>query len=643
MARTALTGNTIFYVQQGGTNPSDIMDATNPATPAGTMQHVWEMLYAGYDCAGYVVTIQLLRGGGPLTTGLAMVGNLLGIKGNGQLIIQGTVGSTTDVVVQPTGLSASFVASNGVYATIRWLTMDHQHATQDFTMFAQHSSIQVEFLRFINNATPFNYFSLFLNAFLFLTGDIDAGAGAQALLYASDASSTYPAINNAPSITRNGALTNGSPVVTGISTAGFLPGQIVRGGNVPVGTRIASVDSGSQITLDHNANASLTQSLRIGGILINFTTTPTIAGGALIWATNDAGLNWQGVEYNGSFIGRTYVCKNGGGLDHGATTLGGIPGTLPGYVDAASAGYARDDSTGIDVMVPAVPPGIISGTSSAGRVRFRQLLANGQWSTHADGHVVTDGAGSMLFHNHLGQIYLQASPMAASGISNWLQFVGTISGNHPYIASQGSDANIGFTFLAKGNGPALFQADMQRYIDRAGTTEMLRLTNAGAYFPATLTTAAGANAFLHSGTSPANLLMRSTSSSRYKRDVEDVSSKVAHNLLNARPVWYRSKASGDNPAWSWYGFVAEELAEIDPRLVHWAYADEDLEDVVEAVPHLDDKGQLVSRLTTFRKPKAGAKLKPDGVQYDRLAVLHHVLIQDLMRRLESLEQPTSKT
>jgi hypothetical protein len=63
---------------------------------------------------------------------------------------------------------------------------------------------------------------------------------------------------------------------------------------------------------------------------------------------------------------------------------------------------------------------------------------------------------------------------------------------------------------------------------------------------------------------------RSTSSKRSKADIEtaDLSYSQAA-VYGVRPVWYRSLCEADNPAWSWWGFIAEEVAEIDPRLVQW--------------------------------------------------------------------------
>jgi len=56
---------------------------------------------------------------------------------------------------------------------------------------------------------------------------------------------------------------------------------------------------------------------------------------------------------------------------------------------------------------------------------------------------------------------------------------------------------------------------------------------------------------------------RSTSSAKYKTDIETLQDSYADALLSCRPVWYRSTCAGDNPDWGWWGFIAEEVAEIE--------------------------------------------------------------------------------
>jgi hypothetical protein len=79
------------------------------------------------------------------------------------------------------------------------------------------------------------------------------------------------------------------------------------------------------------------------------------------------------------------------------------------------------------------------------------------------------------------------------------------------------------------------------------------------------TTASSANVIVES----AGQLSRATSSVKYKRNVETLEDSYADAILNCRPVWYQSKSELDNPNYGFWGFIAEEVAEIDPRLVQW--------------------------------------------------------------------------
>jgi len=122
------------------------------------------------------------------------------------------------------------------------------------------------------------------------------------------------------------------------------------------------------------------------------------------------------------------------------------------------------------------------------------------------------------------------------------------------------------------------------------------------------TTASAGTVFINA----ASVFMRSTSSIKYKESVEDVYlSKSESIVYNSRPVWYRSLCEGDPTEHSYWGFIAEEVAEIDARLVHFG-----------------DDG-------------------PEGVQYDRY-VVHLVkiaqaqkqMLDDLIARITALEDAT---
>lgn len=179
----------------------------------------------------------------------------------------------------------------------------------------------------------------------------------------------------------------------------------------------------------------------------------------------------------------------------------------------------------------------------------------------------------------------------------------------------------------------------------AAPTAAINISSAAAVaFPAVGTTASAANAFLDNANS--NNLLRSTSSLRYKKDIEPIAN--AADVLSLRPVWYRSTAAADRPDWSWYGLVAEEVAAVDPRLVHWSYLPQDIEDVVVAQMwgdkevrdqhgHLMDLKRGAAIHHTVKRPKTGAKLVPDAVMYDRVAVMLLGVVQKHEQRLKQLE------
>ena len=133
-------------------------------------------------------------------------------------------------------------------------------------------------------------------------------------------------------------------------------------------------------------------------------------------------------------------------------------------------------------------------------------------------------------------------------------------------------------------------------------------------------------------------IKRSTSSRIYKTDIRPVEDAAADVLLSLNPVRYRSLADGDNSQWSYYGLIAEEVAELDPRLVHWGYREEDYETVKVEDQQYNEETQEVEIVQVDRRQlKEGATLKPEGVQYERVGVLTLALVQRHEARIAELE------
>ena len=151
------------------------------------------------------------------------------------------------------------------------------------------------------------------------------------------------------------------------------------------------------------------------------------------------------------------------------------------------------------------------------------------------------------------------------------------------------------------------------------------------------TTASAANVFIASNGD----IQRSTSSIRYKTDVEEIDTNYADNVIfNARPVWYRSLCEADNAGWSYYGLIAEEIAELDPRLVFWGRPTKEVlfEEAKPAV--FDDEGNEIEsaqEASYTNVEDADAELRPEGVQYDRLTVMLIDVVQRQQKTIEALE------
>jgi len=130
-------------------------------------------------------------------------------------------------------------------------------------------------------------------------------------------------------------------------------------------------------------------------------------------------------------------------------------------------------------------------------------------------------------------------------------------------------------------------------------------------------------------------VMRSSSSEKYKKNIETMEDKYADSILNLRPVYYKDnpdtmKISGDAD-WSHWGFIAEEVEKIDPRLVHYR--------TTEFVDSVDSDGKkiLIDGVQKQESKKLDTPVA-ESVHYDRI-VSHLVNIckrqEDKINALET--------
>jgi hypothetical protein len=131
---------------------------------------------------------------------------------------------------------------------------------------------------------------------------------------------------------------------------------------------------------------------------------------------------------------------------------------------------------------------------------------------------------------------------------------------------------------------------------------------------ANLTTGAAANVYINTAN---NSIYRSTSSMKYKTDVETMEDSYADAILGLRPVWYRSLGPDDPDSWGYWGFIAEEVAQVDPRLVSFGVP-------TDYERQYDEDGEPI-------EPAVADLTEPENVQYDRM-VPHLV---NLLKRHEA--------
>jgi hypothetical protein len=176
-------------------------------------------------------------------------------------------------------------------------------------------------------------------------------------------------------------------------------------------------------------------------------------------------------------------------------------------------------------------------------------------------------------------------------------------------AAAGTSGGGDLRFGTAGNTSSGSPAERLRIVAADGT-----LTSQPTYD----NTAAGSTVVVTS----AGLIRRTSSSLKYKKDVETLDYSLASNAIeNLRPVWYRTKtaAGDDKETWSHIGLIAEEVHEIEPRLVRYR--------TVEVTT--DEFGTRVE--TPLEVPE------PEDVDYGRLAVLLLAEVKSMKNEISELK------
>jgi len=211
---------------------------------------------------------------------------------------------------------------------------------------------------------------------------------------------------------------------------------------------------------------------------------------------------------------------------------------------------------------------------------------------------------------------ISGASVSSTGTISGADIVSTVNGTQLTLQRLGPSATN--TMSCGGSGELAFVNS---------SANAFTLYNTYAFFPTAATTASAANAFINNGSAGyANQLLRSTSSLKYKTNVEDLLPEFSKLIYKLRPIWYRSLAEADNKEWSWYGLAAEEVALIEPRLVHWTYEDNQYDYVSIEIEGSNQERRIL---------KSDAVKTPDGIQYDRISILLLKELQQLRSEFDA--------
>lgn len=412
--------------------------------------------------------------------------------------------------------------------------------------------------------------------------------------------------NTIGALPTTGGTISGNLTINGSTTLGDAAADTitVSGSTLKNGTgnwTLPAASSGDTLNISGSRALSISEDSRIGSYLYDTFTadTKTLGQYALGWSTlssinaSDTSMFLSGYGGIGFYASGKLQAYIKDGLTTFNTKLNVLSGTgsYCDWISSVASASFMSFSNGTTRGYIGTDGGAIIGTGTGTKFGIRaenDLLLMGGAALR-----VTIGSGGVNIVSLTGG----ATTLTVNG--KYLINADTDGSNfHEYQTANTTVGYIGTRsgLIGSGSGFGIrAESSIDGFVSSGATVAITWKSGGAVEFPNVGTTASAANAHLASGSN--NNLLRSTSSARYKTNIRDVGVTKINQL---RPIRYNSLAASDDKTIDWYGLIAEEVAEVEPSLVHYVNG------------------------------------KPDGVQYDRITVL-------LLKELQDLRKEMSRT
>jgi hypothetical protein len=378
-------------------------------------------------------------------------------------------------------------------------------------------------------------------------------------------------------------IADGTIVNADINASAAIALSKLGSGALPADITVASANivDGTIVNADINASAAIADTklatISTTGKVNNSATTATSANTASAIVARDASGNFSAGTITGTLSGTATNCSRsvlaGNGLTGGGALSGNVTLTLgtPGSLTGSTTNSVTSTSHTHDITVNL---GVTDGTTA--------------------GPTITSSAGT---NATIPTASASAAGVVTTGNQTW---AGTKTFNNSIVSPGITRADRVTISSTGGEGVIFIEA---QNISTGNVRSVSTFNN-------TTTSTGNEVRIINSGT-----LQRISSSIKYKKDVETLEDQYVDAVIdNARPTWYRSKCESDNPDWGHYGFIAEELVQIDPRLV-----------CLEP----DENGSYLGA--------DGNRYEPEGVQYQSIIPMLVNAIKRQKQAIETLE------